>query len=79
MNERMIECRTCLGSGEILVGWTDGTWMNPPDPLTGECPICEGEGELDETELEEVWEGRWPSEDEAAEMYNDRLWDEYDE
>ena len=68
----MLECRTCLKRGDVLVGWTSGTWMSPPEPITDECPVCWGFGELPEDEFEARWGGVWPSEEEAGEIARDR-------
>lgn len=74
MNDsKMTECRTCLGRGDILVGWTDGTWMSPPDPITDECPVCWGQGVLPEEELLDYFGGEFPEEWEAREMRAKRI------
>lgn len=68
---RVLPCETCSQTGEILVGWTDGTMISPPEPRFAECPVCLGNGEVKRWELEE-FEGMFPSEEEAREMLIER-------
>ena len=67
-----LECETCHGSGEILVGWTYGTRLSPPDPVDDECPVCLGSGFVRAWELEELFGGVFPSEEEAATLRAER-------
>lgn len=75
----LLMCVTCGGSGEICVGWTSATFHCPPEPVEGECPVCEGEGEISEEEFDEAWGREWPSEDDAAEMVHSRITEPYPE
>ena len=65
-----LDCRTCLGGGEILIGWDTqrATMMSPPEPVFDECPVCWGTGFLHDFELDETFEGEWPTEEDAREM-----------
>lgn len=73
MSVGWIECETCIGSGEILIGWSVGTRLSPPDPVDAECIVCEGEGAVDMFgEFDEVWGGRFPTAEEAAEVFRMR-------
>lgn len=73
-------CQTCLGGGEILIGWQGATMTSPPEPVLDECPVCWGTGFLHAFELDETFEGVWPTEEEAREMREGRMavkdWDQ---
>lgn len=60
-------CETCKGSGDIVIGWIPASWTSPEEPVTDECPVCLGHGEVRAWELEEFGDV-FPSEEEAAEM-----------
>lgn len=71
-------CQTCLGGGEIIVGWAPKTWVSPPEPIFDECPVCWGLGSLRKWEREEMFD-EWPTEEEAREMHERkheaRMWE----
>jgi hypothetical protein len=70
MNETKRVCETCRGTGDLVVGWTKATWVNPPEPTFAEkeCPVCMGTGWVRVWELEEDFDGEFPTEEEAREM-----------
>jgi DnaJ-class molecular chaperone len=63
-----VECRTCDGSGEVM-----GQLKHREIYL--DCPMCEGEGRVTESQLAE-YGGKWMTEDDAEERVLDAYFGE---
>lgn len=40
----MTTCGTCHGERDIVLGWTPRSWSDPGEPVTTDCPTCDGSG-----------------------------------
>lgn len=40
----MVECPTCKGTAEVVVGWVEATWDEPGYAVLMPCPDCQNTG-----------------------------------